>query len=99
LSYGQPVEVRGFAELKAIFDRRGWPFPLQVPLDKQCTAAELAEKLALPRDKIEAVFINGMAGPLERTVNPGDRVAFVPPGTPGPYRVLLGLRNKSDANQ
>jgi len=93
------VEVRGFSYLKEIFDQRGWPFPIQVPLDKQCTAAELAKKLELPRDRIETVFINGIAGPLERTINPGDRVAFVPPGTPGPYRVILGLVNKGDENK
>ena len=23
---------------------------------------------------------------------PGDRVALLPPGTPGPYRVLLGFK-------
>lgn len=90
------VEVRGFSYLKVIFDERGWPFPMQVPLDDPCTGAELAERLELPREKIEAVFINGVAGPLNRTINPGDRVAFVPPGTPGPYRVILGIVNKED---
>ncbi|AGL00718.1 MoaD/ThiS family protein [Desulfoscipio gibsoniae] len=85
------VEVRGFSFLKEIFDQRGWPFPVQVPLDGECTAEELARRMDLPREKIEGVFINGLAGPLDRTVHPGDRVAFVPPGTPGPYRVILGL--------
>jgi len=87
------VEVRGFSFLKQEFDRRGWPFPLMVELEGECSAGELAEKLALPREKIEAVFINGIAGPLSRAVRPGDRVAYVPPGTPGPYRVILGLVN------
>lgn len=42
---------------------------------------------------IEAVFINGKAyQPEEGLVKPGDRVAFIPPGTPGPYRVLLGIK-------
>lgn len=85
------VEVRGFSFLKEIFDLRGWPFPVQVPLTDDCTAEELARRMELPREKIEGVFINGIAGPLDRTVRPGDRVAFVPPGTPGPYRVILGL--------
>ncbi|MBF7084039.1 MoaD/ThiS family protein [Desulfallas sp. Bu1-1] len=89
------VEVRAFSFLKLEFDRRGWPFPMTVKLERECTALELAEKLELPRDKIEAVFINGIAGPLDRVVRPGDRVAFVPPGTPGPYRVILGMVNPS----
>ncbi|WP_166512211.1 MoaD/ThiS family protein [Desulfallas thermosapovorans] len=96
------VEVRGFSFLKEIFDQRGWPFPVQVPLDGNCTAEELARRMELPREKIEGVFINGLAGPLNRTVHPGDRVAFVPPGTPGPYRVILGLvkppENQQDQN-
>ena len=50
----------------------------------------------MPREKIEGVFINGNAGPLDRTVRPGDRVAYVPPGTPGPYRVILGLVNPAN---
>ncbi|WP_238492549.1 MoaD/ThiS family protein [Desulfotruncus alcoholivorax] len=93
---GSMVEVRGFSFIKEIFDRRGWPFPVMFELDGACSALELAEKLELPRDKIEGVFINGHAGPLDRTVCPGDRVAFVPPGTPGPYRVILGLVNPAD---
>lgn len=96
MSDNKTVEVRVFSYLKAIFDERGRPFPMQVPLDSRCTAAELAARLELPRETIETVFINGIAGPLERTINPGDRVAFVPPGTPGPYRVILGLINKGD---
>ena len=90
------VEVRGFSFIKEIFDQRGWPFPMMFKLEEECTATELAEKLELPREKIEGVFINGNAGPLDRTVRPGDRVAFVPPGTPGPYRVILGLVNPAN---
>lgn len=85
------IEVRGFSFIKEIFDRRNWPFPLRVKLEKECTAAELAEKLEIPRDKIEAVFINGVVSKMEGAIKPGDRVAFVPPGTPGPYRVILGM--------
>jgi len=48
-------------------------------------------------NKIEGVFINGMAQSLDRgVVRPGDRVAFIPPGTPGPYRVILGIVKGSD---
>lgn len=86
------VEVRGFSFLKQIFDERNWPFPMYYSLEEPCTALELAKRLDLPLDKIEAVFINGLANPLEEgVVKPGDRVAFLPPGTPGPYRVILGI--------
>jgi molybdopterin converting factor small subunit len=85
------VEVRAFSFIKEIFDRRGWSFPMQFELDKECTAEELAEKLEIPREIIEAVFINGIVQKMNKIIKPGDRVAFVPPGTPGPYRVILGM--------
>lgn len=85
------VEVRGFSFIKEIFDRRGLSFPFFVEIDGGCTAAELAERLEIPRHMLEAVFINGISRGTGGMVRPGDRVAFVPPGTPGPYRVVLGL--------
>ncbi|MCL6611038.1 MAG: MoaD/ThiS family protein [Peptococcaceae bacterium] len=85
------VEVRGFSFIKEIFDRRKLPFPFFVDLAEECTAADLAERLEIPPELIEAVFINGVARRPGDVVRPGDRVAFVPPGTPGPYRVILGI--------
>lgn len=85
------VEVRGFGDLKKLFDERGWPFPLLVDLPGETTAAALAEKLDIPPGKIEIIFVNGCARNINHPVGPGDRVAFVPPGTPGPYRVILGF--------
>lgn len=93
------IEVRGFSFIKEIFDQRNWPFPLRVSLDEQCTAAELAERLEIPRDKIEAVFVNGLVNQLDSIIKPGDRVAFVPPGTPGPYRVILGIVGNEEKNK
>ncbi|MBU4533005.1 MAG: MoaD/ThiS family protein [Eubacteriales bacterium] len=86
------VEVRAFSFIKALFDARGWPTPLIYKLENSCTAGELAKSLSIPDDLVEAVFINGKVfRPGEGVVKPGDRVAFIPPGTPGPYRLLLGI--------
>lgn len=86
------IEVRCFSFLKKVCDERHWEFPFYYELKDQCTALELAEKLDLPKEMIEAVFINGLASPVEDgVIKPGDRVAFIPPGTPGPYRALLGM--------
>lgn len=92
------VEVRGFGDLRNIFEEKGWPFPLLVTLEDTTTTGALAKKLDIPVHDIEVAFVNGLAQGLDYTVKPGDRVAFVPPGTPGPYRVFLGFiqRNKSD---
>ncbi|MFZ5649505.1 MAG: MoaD/ThiS family protein [Bacillota bacterium] len=85
------VEVRGFSFIKELFDSRGLPFPFFVEIEEECTAAELAERLEIPPHMLEAVFINGVSQGAGGNVRPGDRVAFVPPGTPGPYRVVLGF--------
>lgn len=55
------------------------------------TARQIALDLELPIEDIEGVFCNHVVHGLDHLIMPGDRVAFVPPGTPGPHRFLLGL--------
>ena len=52
----------------------------------------LLDQLGLAREAVEAVFINGKAGDMDTTLRDGDRVALMPPGTPGPHRVLLRIK-------
>ena len=90
------VELRAFGDLKKLFADRAWPFPYNLDLAEETSARDLAGKLNIPLDRIEIVFVNGMARGIDCTISPGDRVAFVPPGTPGPYRVILGfVQNKN----
>lgn len=86
------VTVRMFGFLRSFMKEKGLPdrFEETVPQEGK-SGRELAVKLGLPVEKIEAVFRNGVVQDLDGRVYPGDRVAFVPPGTPGPYRVLLGM--------
>ena len=63
---------------------------VDVPAEGLC-ARELAESLGLQLDLIEGVFVNRTVYGIGHHVDPGDRVAFVPYGTPGPHRVYLGL--------
>ena len=94
-----PVEIRGFGGLRQVFADRQWSFPLSVQLERELTGPELLEKLEIPRDQVEAIMINGLVRSFDQVIKPGDRVALVPPGTPGPYRVLLGIverKNPSD---
>ncbi len=55
------------------------------------TAKDLVTAIGLEEADIEAVFVNGSVSSLDTVLGQGDRVAVVPPGTPGPYRVLLGM--------
>lgn len=90
------TEVRGFGDIKKIFEERKWSQPIKIDLEEEINAVDLAGKLDIPVDRIEIVFVNGKAGPFNADclIKPGDRVAYVPPGTPGPYRVLLGFKNE-----
>ena len=61
-------------------------------------AKELILGLGLSSDEVEAVFINGKVSSKDTVLKDKDRVALIPPGTPGPYRVFLGFirQNKND---
>jgi molybdopterin converting factor small subunit len=86
------VTVRLFGSLHTFARERGWQTTLDAPVPTDgLTARDLARSLDLPLEKIEGVFCNRSVHPLDWVVRPGDRVAFVPKGTPGPHRVFLGL--------
>ncbi|MGQ9533561.1 MAG: MoaD/ThiS family protein [Desulfotomaculales bacterium] len=85
------VEVRGFSFLWELFRRRGWPNPLQWPWPEPAPASALLAVLEIEPAQVEAVFVNGVVRRPDAVIHPRDRVALVPPGTPGPYRVLLGI--------
>ncbi|WP_094605004.1 hypothetical protein SPSIL_017740 [Sporomusa silvacetica DSM 10669] len=96
---GRTIEVRGFLHLYKVFKEKNWPTPLIIDLEESTTGTLLAEKLAIPLDEVEIVFVNGFAQSLDYPIHPGDRVAFVPPGCPGPYRMALGFYSKNQKNK
>ena len=67
--------------------------------DGQCVK-DILDGLGIEPREIEGVFVNGKIAPLDTPLHDGDRIAALPPGTPGPYRLLLGLvsspNNESD---
>lgn len=86
------VTVRMFGALHTLRKERGLPTIAEVPVPAEgLTGAALAEELDLPLDLIEGVFCNRTVYPITHHIVPGDRVAFVPKGTPGPHRFFLGL--------
>ncbi|ACX51561.1 thiamineS protein [Ammonifex degensii KC4] len=85
------IEVRAFSFLYQLFKERGWSQPYLLGVPEGCTLAKLLEVLEIPAEKVEAVLVNGRVRDLDYELQEGDRVGLVPPGTPGPYRVLLGF--------
>ncbi len=60
---------------------------------KGSTVVDLIVAIGLKSKDVEAAFINGKVNRLSTPLNDGDRVALLPPGTPGPYRVILGIKD------
>jgi molybdopterin converting factor small subunit len=63
-------------------------------IGQEMMAKDLISQVGLLPDDVEAVFINGKVSSFDTILQDNDRVALIPPGTPGPYRVLLGFVNK-----
>ena len=61
-------------------------------LEENCTPQKLVKDLGYDEGEVEFVFINGKVAPFDTLLKDGDRVAIVPPGTPGSYRLILGAK-------
>jgi hypothetical protein len=86
------VEIRVFGRLRRYLDENGLPYTLERQVEENGSSAyELAGELGLPAEEVEAVFRNGSVQNIYDPVRPGDRIAFLPYGTPGPYRAFLGI--------
>jgi sulfur carrier protein ThiS len=89
------IELHAFMDLADVFRERQWTNPASFPLDRETTGAELMAKLDIPMERVEVIFINRKAiAADDAVIQPGDRVALVPPGVPGPHRFLLGFKNR-----
>ena len=86
------LSIAVFGPLRKHMDRQGLSYTLRRAVSKGGRSAyDVAVDLGLPPEKVEAVFRNGQVINIYDTVFPGDRLAFFPQGTPGPYRVFLGM--------
>jgi len=89
---GGTVRVRLLGRLHTLRSERGLPVVEEVTVPGEgVSAADLARSLELPLAHIEAVFCNHRVYSLDHQIRPGDAVAFVPQGTPGPHRFALGI--------
>jgi len=89
---GKPVTVRMFGLLHLLRSEQGLPSTVEIEIPEEgTTGRRLAVEIGLPCDRIEGVFVNRTVYGIDHPIMPGDRVAYVPYGTPGPHRVFLGL--------
>jgi molybdopterin converting factor small subunit len=92
MAEGNTVTVRLFGDLCRLQLERGRTpeTTVEVPAEG-ITGHDLAVELELPVERIEGIFCNHTIRGLAHVIHPGDEVAFVPYGTPGPHRFYLGL--------
>ncbi|MDY6853224.1 MAG: MoaD/ThiS family protein [Thermodesulfobacteriota bacterium] len=85
-----------FSSLQKKLSKQGLPYSnVSIEFDDGITVMDLITEMGISLHDIEAVFVNGTVMPFDTLLRDGDRVALVPPGVPGPYRVLLGMKRKS----
>jgi sulfur carrier protein ThiS len=63
------------------------------------TVQDFINELGFEPGEIEAAFVNGTVLPKSTVIHDGDRVALLPPGTPGSYRLILGIKAMSDEGE
>lgn len=84
--------IRLYGNLHTLRKERGLPSVARIRLPAEGRpAVEVARELELPLERIEGVFCNHRAYGLDRILHPGDEVAFIPTGVPGPHRFMLGI--------
>lgn len=92
----QTVTVHAIAFLDTFCKEKGIPSTQEVEVaPRGIVAGELAQRVGLPVQRIEGVFLNHRTRPLDALVLPGDRVAFVPPGTPASHPAFFGAFDKT----
>jgi molybdopterin converting factor small subunit len=91
------ITFNAFSFLQKKLKEKNLPYAdVSLSISEGTTARDLIHQMQLTLKDVEVVFINGRVQPLDTMLKDRDRVAFVPHGTPGPYRVLLGFKNKNN---
>ena len=72
----------------------------RIPFSEGQRVKDVLRNLNINDEDIEGVFVNGKIAPTNTLLKDGDRIAAFPPGTPGPYRLLLGIvKNKPASSE
>lgn len=92
---GVAIELHAYMQMADFFRERQWPNPRPLEIAGELTGPQLLAQLGVAQDRVEVMFVNRKAYAADiAVIHPGDRVALVPPGVPGPHRFLLGFKNR-----
>lgn len=87
------IILNAFSFLREKLTQKGFDYlnaPLEIP--EPMNVQMMIDWMGLEQSSVEAVFINHKVMPKETLLHEGDRIALVPPGTPGSYRLMLGMK-------
>nr|WP_245574345.1 MoaD/ThiS family protein [Desulfovirgula thermocuniculi] len=73
------LEVRVFSGLEKYIPGARFGQAIEVERPEGTTLADLVDSLGIPRDQVFAALVNGRHAPLDRVLQPGDRVSLFPP--------------------
>lgn len=91
------ITFNAFSFLQKKLSDNGLSFyNVEMEIPDNTTVHDLIEQLKLSKSDVEGVFINGTIVPFDQILKSNDRVGLLPPGTPGPYRVMLGIVKKQE---
>ena len=94
---GPSIEItfNAFSFLQKKLKKNGFDYyNVTQKITQGTTIDNLLVSLKLLPEDVEGVFLNGLIKPFDTVIQDGDRLGLVPPGTPGPYRVMLGIVQK-----
>ena len=91
------IILNAFSFLREQLTQKGFAY-LNAPMDVEegMSVNELIAWMGLEPSSIEAVFINHKVQPKNTLLKEKDRVALLPPGTPGSYRLILGIKESKE---
>ncbi len=90
------IILNAFSFLREKLKQKGVPY-VEAPwvVDDKTRIVDLIDSLGLEPKEVEAVFLNYTVVPKETELHENDRVALLPPGTPGSFRLLSGLNKEN----
>ena len=87
------IILNAFSLLREKLTKQGYCYlnaPMSLP--ENMSIQGLIDLMGLEQESVEAVFVNHKVMPKETLLHDGDRIALVPPGTPGSYRLMSGIK-------
>ncbi len=89
------ITFNAFSFLREKLKAQGIPYVnAQMEVPNSITPNQIIKNFDYKDKEVEAVFINGVVSSKDTILKEGDRLALLPPGTPGSYRLILGIKQK-----